>query len=220
VLQDLADSGLVFRAGRGPGSTYRAATDADLEHARSSGRDSEGTDTLVWALVYRLGPIDRGRLGSQVALAAHELDASLSRLVAAGKINTTHADGVANYRAHGFVVPLGEARGWEASVFDHFQAMVTTIGQRLSQDGGAPARADRVGGSTYTFEVWPGHPLEGEVLGELGRMRAHLGNLRRRVLEHNQNRTVPKERSRVVVYGGQCMISHEDSNEETNDHGF
>jgi len=74
VLKDLVDSGLVFRAGRGQSSTYRAATRADLEHTTSAGRDSESADMLVWALVYRLGPVNHGTLTRHVSLSGAELD--------------------------------------------------------------------------------------------------------------------------------------------------
>ena len=210
VLADLVDSGLVFRAGRGAGSTYRAATGADLDHARSVPRDPDGMDTLVWAVVYRLGPIERGRLGAHVALSPSDLDASLARLVESKKIVRAAVNGADGYAAYGFVVSLDQANGWEGAVFDHFQAVVTTICRKLATDANTPTAGDHVGGSTFTLEVWPGHPLEGEVLGELGRFRKRLGDLRARVLEHNRAHSIPQHRSKVVIYGGQSVVEHDD----------
>jgi hypothetical protein len=120
------------------------------------------------------------------------------------------------YRAPGFVVSFDEPRGWEAAVFDHFQAVVTTICRKLADETGA-SLADRVGGSTFTLEVWPGHPMENEAVGELARFRKHLGALRSRVLEYNRTHRVPSRRSKVVIYGGQSIVDCDD--EETDD-GF
>jgi hypothetical protein len=210
VLADLVDSGLVFRAGRGGGSTYRAATGADLDHARTAPRDPDGMDTLVWAVVYRFGPIERSGLGGHVGLPASDLDASLARLVDSKNIVRTELNGADGYAAHGFVVSLDQSNGWEGAVFDHFQAVVTTICRKLAADAATPTAVDHVGGSTFTLEVWPGHPLEGEVLGELGRFRKRLGDLRGRVLEHNRAHAIPQHRSKVVIYGGQSVVDHDD----------
>jgi hypothetical protein len=209
VLQDLVDSGLVFRAGRGASSSYRVATPSDLEHARAPERDTESTDMLVWAVVYRLGPIEEKHLSARVALPPGELEASLARLVAAGRVERAQSKGNTTYRADAFLAPLGETHGWEAAVFDHFQAVVTTICQKLTT-ATAPTNADRVGGSTYTFEVWPGHPLEAEVFGQLAEFRAKLGGLRDRVLTHNRSTTVPRRRTKAVVYGGQSVLEEDD----------
>src|SRR5262245_357019 len=62
VLQDLVDSGLVYQAGRGAASSYRVATPDDLDYVRENEREADGTDTLVWAVVYRLGPLGRPTL--------------------------------------------------------------------------------------------------------------------------------------------------------------
>src|SRR6185436_1768291 len=120
VLKDLVDSGLVFRTGRGPTSSYRAATPADLAHATATGRDVDGADMLVWALVYRLGPVSRKKLAEYIALPGEELDAALTRLVVAEHVVLVEGEVEQDYRADAFVARLGDPRGWEASVFDHF----------------------------------------------------------------------------------------------------
>jgi hypothetical protein len=214
VLQDLVDSGLVFRAGRGHGSSYRVATRADLEHARSSESDVDGADMLVWAVIYRLGPIDGTKLGAHVSLPREELDAALGRLIVKGRVAVAGAAEARTYRADAFVAPLGEPAGWEAAVFDHFQAVVTTICRKLSADAVPAGMTDRIGGSTYTLEVWPGHALEDEVLGELAAFRKRLGFLRDRVVAHNRSTRVPSKRSKVTIYGGQCVLEHEDDDDD------
>ena len=68
--------------------------------------------------------------------------------------------------------------GWEAAVFDHFQAVVATICQKLDTKGRKPTTEDEVGGSTYTLEIWPGHPLESEARSQLRRFREGTSELR------------------------------------------
>jgi hypothetical protein len=212
VLEDLVESGLVYRAGRGAHASYRVATPADLDYVKGNGAEADGVDALVWGVVYRLGPVARDAIAAQIALPAQALDASLERLLDAARILRTEKDGVASYRAEGFVLSLGESVGWEAAVFDHFQALVATVCAKLRADAGATPD-DHIGGSTYTLEVWEGHPFEDEALGELRAFRARLSELRRRIAAHNSGVTMPAARSRVMIYGGQCVVNIEEDNE-------
>jgi hypothetical protein len=86
---------------------------------------------------------------------------------------------------------LGSPVGWEAAVFDHFKAMVNTITGKLREDRAAPTLLDTVGGSTYTLDIWPGHPLANEVCGTLRRLRSMLVELRERVESVNAEAEVP-----------------------------
>jgi len=211
VLADLIESGLVFRSGAGARAVYRAASDTELgELTRRS--TVEGLDEWLWVIVYREGPLADAALGERVPLGAAELAASLERLLAEGRVQRL-ADG--RLGAKDFVVPLGSARGWEAAVFDHLKAVVQTICQRLQlADSGASNPA--VGGSTYGFDVWPGHPLQAEVLGLRERLREACGELRSRVEAYNQEHGVPAEFEEVVTYLGQCVLSRgqDESNHE------
>ncbi len=204
VLHDLCESGLIVASGTGSALEYRAPPAEELAELRRT-LSSEGLDELVWALIYREGPLDRDDLSHHCGAHA-ELGEALERLLAAGRVELM-TDG--KYRANELVVPLGSTSGWEAAVFDHFKALVNTITCRLREARDAPRLADRVGGSTYTLEVWPGHPLESEALGTLSRQRSELGELRRRVEEHNAAQPGPSSRTRVVLYVGQCLISQE-----------
>ena len=76
------------------------------------------------------------------------------------------------------------------------------------------APEDHIGGSTYTLEVWTGHPLEDEALGELRAFRARVSALRSRVAAHNASAPMPDQRTRVVVYGGQCVVNYEENKNE------
>jgi hypothetical protein len=212
VLADLIESGLVFRSGAGVRAVYRAASDSELgELTRLS--SVEGLDEWLWVIVYRDGPLAAAALGERVPLAAAELSASLERLIAEGRVQRL---GDGRLGAKEFVLPLGSASGWEAAVFDHLKAVVQTICQRLQlADSGASNPA--VGGSTYGFDVWPGHPLHAEVLGLRERLREVCGELRGRVEAHNRAHGVPAEFDEVVTYLGQCVLSRGQEDEKHED---
>jgi hypothetical protein len=206
VLQDLVESGLVYRAGVGQTASYRVATRDDLAALGDEGRDPEGLDTLVWGVVYRGVRVTRADLERTVPLPPRVLDEALERLVRAARLERFDADGRVTYGASGFVIPVGSSSGWEAAVFDHFQAVVATMCAKTRSDATSTAAGDTVGGSTYTLEIWSGHPLEEEVLGELARFRERVGTLRRRVADHNRSAAMPEESVRVVIYGGQNVL--------------
>jgi hypothetical protein len=214
VLQDLVDSNLLYRSGRGAEATYRAVSQEDRASVDARSEDAESTDTLVWGAVYRAPGAEAEALIRALPLSQTALHAALGRLVESGKIRRISQGGKDHYEADGFVVPLGAPVGWEAAVFDHFQAVVGTILARLRGDSATATGEDRVGGSTYTFEVWPGHPHEEEVMTELGTSRARLTLLRERVAAFNERTKLPRERLRVVVYGGQNVFLTEETEDD------
>lgn len=211
VLRDLCESGLIFSTGQGMGTVYRAASDDELQALRQL-RSNEGLDELLWAIVYREGPVSMDSLVSLTRLEAHELEPVLNRLVSSRRVDRATEEGATVYRTGSLFVPVGASVGWEAAVFDHFQAMVKTICCRLREDRSPPSTADMVGGSTYTLDIWSGHPLEEEVAGTLARMRTTLVELRKRVEEYNDAQGIPERHNQVVLYVGQCLIP-QDSDE-------
>lgn len=211
VLQDLTDSGLVFRTGVRDAVVYARATDDQVGRARSSS-DTEAIDNLVWALVRREGPLTCAVLASKTRMSEEALAPSLGRLAAAGSIEVAGSGADAEYRSQALVVSMGARSGFEAAVYDHFQAVVRTIIGKLHQDTSATP-ADRVGGSTYGFEVWNGHPLADRVYGQLSRLREQTTALRREVDAYNEANPAPARRERVTVYVGQCVIQEGSTDE-------
>jgi hypothetical protein len=78
--------------------------------------------------------------------------------------------------------------GWENAVVDHIRAVCQTLIQRLDGSN-QPENNDALkplfptSGSTYSFHVWPEHPLYDEVCGQLDRLRSELSDLRTRVAD-------------------------------------
>jgi hypothetical protein len=99
-------------------------------------------------------------------------------------------------------------------VFDHFQAAVKTICCRLRGETttlvveGLTAQ-DSTGGSTYTFDLWPGHPLAGEILKTLSDYRSRMSALRAEVESYNAKVGLPARYEQVTSYAGQCSILQE-----------
>jgi hypothetical protein len=130
----------------------------------------------------------------------------VARLLADGRIQRA-SDG--KLVARDFVIPLGAVAGWEAAVFDHVQAVVQTICQRLRQASFDAELGPVVGGSTYSYDVWPGHPLEQAVKAQLGEIRKSAGELRQQVDAYNQAHGLRREYQQVITYVGQCLIDRE-----------
>ncbi len=213
VLRDLCESQLLFSSGVGTSTSYRAASEEELASLKRK-QGVEGADELLLALMFREAPLTASEVAQKAQSDVAEVETALARLLAAGRIERTTPDDAAEpcYQARQLVIPLGAPVGWEAAVFDHFKALVTTVLARLSEDRAASLE-DQIGGSTYTIDVWEGHPLADEVKGTLGRMRASLSELRARVLEHNAERDLPDHHTRAVIYVGQSLI-HEGSEHE------
>ena len=205
VLHDLAESSLIFCSGTGRNAVFRAASDEDLGRL-SQLTGQGGLDELAWVLVYRNGPLSETELGELLARGHEPIGALVERLIQAGRLERT-AEG--QIVAPTFVIPLGSSVGWEAAVFDHLQAMVQTVCQRLRHALSGTAAGDTVGGSTYTFDIWPGHPLEGEVKAQLSEMRKRSSALRQRVDAHNLEHGAAEDYERITTYMGQCTIERE-----------
>ncbi len=216
VLRDLRESRFVLSSGSGPGTVYRAATEEELGTLfRLQG--TEGLEELLWTLVYREGPITLAELTHHTHLDQKLVSDVVMRLEEGGRVERVREAEEPAFRAARLVIPLGAPVGWEAAVFDHFKAMVNAIAGKLGGHHTAPDLADRVGGSTWSFDIVGGHPLEEEVYGTLGRLRAMLSELRARVDRANSENPERKTDTRVVVYAGQCIIGDQDHEVEEDD---
>jgi hypothetical protein len=208
VLRDLTESGFVFASGTGEGSAYRAARPEELSALREA-EDGGALDALLWSVIYRQGPIERTALLALGGVAAEALDRALERLMAQGRIERVEHEGRARYQSHVLFIPLEASIGWEGAVYDHFQALVRTICVKLGLPEGAREH-ESVGGSTYSFAIWPGHPLEREVLDTLKRFRTEQSALRARVDAHNAAHGLPSKHACVVTYAGQHLLEQDD----------
>lgn len=197
ILYDLTETGLVFSSGSGDATVFRAVAEEEARYAGA--RDDESAASLLSVLVYREGPMSRAELHQRSRMSDKAFDACLERLLETKQISLG-SDG--QVRGEQFHLPIDGGQGWEAPFLDHFHALVQTLCARLE----AREPKETCGGSTYTFEVWSGHPMESEVLGVLSRTRASLSELQRRVETYNGERPLPDEHARVVCYTGQHVV--------------
>ena len=207
VLRDLIDSGLVARSGRGDATCFMPVPEA-LETERGPA----ALDGLVLVAVHRHGPIDADGLCSLVPVGRREvLDEALERLQAQGSV--VHEGSL--YSARRCVIDYADPSGWEAAVFDHYQAMVAAIVAKLHAGTRRATRSDTVGGSTFVFDLVEDHPMTEEVMGFLETIRQQASDLRQRVLSQASSASpVSAPALRITTYFGQLVQYPGESNDE------
>lgn len=201
VLRDLAQTRQLLTSGRGQETCFVLPPQ---ESPRSAPARAERVEERLEALLVRRGLLTAAELAGALAAERAEIEAVLSRLSAAGRVQAVPAEGASAYRATTFELALDPASGFEAALREHFSALVSTAVARLSS--GCPATPDeRAGASTYALDVWQGHPLEHEVFDTLRRVRATLSDLRARVMASSRNPPLSSRRTRALIYVGQAL---------------
>lgn len=203
VLSDLVQSGLVYKTGRGTAVTYRRVDATDVKGAGDDGL--EARMNLVWIAVQRSGPVARDAL--TLPFTPSELDAAIAAAVARGHLQAEYTAEGELLRSHGCLLPYEAPEGWEAAVFDHYQALVTALCTKLRSRQQHAERDDVVGGSTFGLTVWHGHPHFDETLGLLRLFREQGSALREKVRVYNEHHAVPLgHQTKVVAYVGQYVV--------------
>lgn len=207
ILKDMVESQLIFESGTGSSLKYRVASKDDL--AVMAKDDEADLATFLWATVYRLGPATLDELRAALSLETVTMKRLLDELVADGRVqlvqNGGGQPGDVRYRATQLVMPLEGRGGWATAIFDHYQAVIQTILSRLNGDDPEVPYPGRTGGSTWTFDVWPGHPFEEEVVGLLTELRQRVITLQERVFAYNEAEGRPARHARVTFYLGQAV---------------
>lgn len=205
IVHDLVDSGMVFCSGTGKHAVYRAADEQELAQLSRMSED-DGLDELLWAVIFREGPLSIEDLAARTSRPASSIDEPVERLCRGGRVRRLDSG---KLHAQDFYVPQGATVGWEAAVFDHLQAAVQTICQRLQGASSLAPERPYVGGSTYTFDVWAGHPMQREVREQLDTLRERCGQLRQRVSDYNASHGLPAQHEQITTYIGQCASDRE-----------
>ncbi len=213
VLNDLVSSGLVYRTGRGLNCIYGLTDEKDYASMVERDRD-EALPWLVWVVAYRSGGMTRQEIRDAIPFEDDAIDTALGELLADGRAESVFVDGQEKIRASTFLVPVGSQAGWEAAIFDHFQAMCNAISSKLRGGEVGSNVDDQVGGATLSFDVYPGHPFENEVHGLLKRVRQDVNVLWRAVSEYNKSHPPPAETKRKVsFYFGQYVEGADEPDE-------
>lgn len=201
VLNDLVSSGLVYHTGHGAGGIYGITPEADFQRLVESD-DREALASLLWLNIYRMGTCSLQDLVDRLVIDEDKVIGALEELVESGRVDFDEdAD---TYVASTFLVPVGSEQGWEAAVFDHYQAAVKAIANKLNGEHVKSEHKDRIGGATLSFDIYDGHPMEDEVYGLLERIRGEVNEVWERVVEEGKSNPVDEDkRVRVTFYMGQ-----------------
>jgi hypothetical protein len=211
VLNDLVNSGLAYRSGRGDSAVFRLADESDFDSGEAD--RGEASTYVVWLAAYRHGPATAQDLSDHARLSLETTERALSGLVRDGRVTLepAAAEHGARYASERFDVPMGTSSGWEAAVLDHFEAMITAISTKLTRGTGRSGAEDTSGGSTWSLDVWPGHPLEQEAKHSLSRLRQQIEDLRARIDAHNRDAHKSPALEQVIVYLGQYVRAGEEA---------
>lgn len=207
VLTDLVSNGLVYRTGSGDSAVFGITQEQDRAQAlREQRRGSLAP--MVWLIIRRASGITRAALADQLAVEAEELEFALDELVEHGRIERRGFGANSSFSAiQEFTVPVDAERGWEAAVFDHFQAVVRAIGLKVQLGKPRSAQDDVVGGATLGFDLCEGHPYLDEALGLLNTVRAQVNELWTKVEAHNAEHPIAEQdKIEVAFYFGQSVV--------------
>lgn len=211
ILNDLVESGLVLRSGRLDETRFRVATAEELEELGARGHENtlETNAALVWVEVYRDGPIRKDELSGKVRLPPTVLDAAIDSLLLDERIRLeTRSDGVW-FATDQCLIPVGEAAGWEAALVDHHRAVLSALAAKVVRGKHVSNADDEVGGTTLSFDLWPGHPREQEVRKLLSSVRNQVLPVWDEVAKYNRGHRA-EATYQVTFYCGQYLVEEED----------
>ncbi len=210
ILSDLVEGGFVIRSGRGDQTRYRVATEEELRDTGASleGASGDSLPAFVWLHIYREGPVTFERLGQLVPVSQGALKAALESLTTDGRISAESDGTTTHYSAEQLLIPIGESAGWEAAVVDHHRQVLNAIAAKITNGTRSSAKADEVGGTTLTFDLWPGHPREKEVRALLAETRAKILPLWEEVSKYNEDHSGDAT-YQVHYYCGQYLVTED-----------
>jgi len=211
VLNDLVSSGILYKTGAGESVVFGVTNEPDFARTLRE-QNREALAPVVWVVVYRSGGIQREALQRELSVDAEALHDALATLEAQGLVERSGEGESPAYRASTFLVPVGAEHGWEAAVFDHYQAVARAIANKVTRGRPHSAQDDIVGGATLTFDLGPDHPYRDQVMGLLKHVRAEVNDLWNQVQGHNAENPIPEEaKTEVSFYFGQSTVSHDEA---------
>ncbi len=210
ILNDLVETGLVARSGRGSETRYRAATAEELEElGTSAAADADETNAaIVWLHVYYASPLRRTELSRSVSLPETAVNAAIERLVSDERIRLVDRPDGTYCVTDQCLIPLGQAAGWEAAIVDHHRAVLNALAVKVGRGSHVSRATDEIGGTTLSFDLWPGHPHETEVRQLLATVRSQIIPLWEKVEAYNGASQVTPSYA-VTFYCGQHVVEED-----------
>ena len=200
ILNDLVENGFVMAWSRRRDS-HRLATEesgpTSVRHSRE--RTSLGGPCV--AVIYREAP---------PAMTAHQL-VPVSESALEEAVGLLLKDGASRVRPRAPAptwqsrsLPIGESAGWEAAVVDHHRAVLNALAAKVTSGTRVSAQKDEVGGTTLSFDIWPGHPREREARSLLATVRAVVIPLWDEINRHERPKNLTGD-YQVHFYCGQYL---------------
>jgi hypothetical protein len=211
IVNDLVESGLLIRSGRGEDTSYRVPSPEELEDLGAS-IEEESKDSLaalVWLQAYREGPLPKAEIAALVRISSTEFEEALATLLSDGRIRVESRSDGEYYATDHCLIPLGEAAGFEAAVVDHHRTVLNAIASKIASGSRRSEKRDEVGGTTLSFDLWPGHPHEAEVRALLATTRASVISLWDKVTAYNQL-NAREDTYPVHFYCGQYIVGSDE----------
>ncbi len=207
VLSDLVRTGLISRTGSGPSAVFAPTSEESRRILAKEGKQ-ESMTAMVWLDVcHHPGTTERD-VSTRVGLEERHVAEVIAKLRGEERLQRDNNGGLV---AEAFVIPVGSEAGWEAAVFDHFQAVAGAIAAKLRHGAPQSAATDTTGGATLSFEVSARHPLLQQVLSLLAETRQKTDELWDAVEEENKRCPIAEEEvERVVFYFGQFVKKTEE----------
>jgi hypothetical protein len=205
VLADLVRSGILFVTGSGDGALYGLTSEAMRDRIQEQ-HDFEAVVNLAWMKVFRREAVTRDELIASLPVDRLVVERAIEELLSSGRLEQVDAE----LRSGNMVLPLGGDQGWEAAVLDHFRAVATAVASKVRAGATGSRVSDNVGGSTFTFTVGAGHPLDEAVCDLFRRTRLEAQALWDRVAAFNvAHPPAADQASRVTFYVGQSVEQSE-----------
>jgi hypothetical protein len=88
---------------------------------------------------------------------------------------------------------------------DHHRAVLNALAANVVGGTHVSRSSDEIGGTTLSFDLWPGHPHETEVRRLLASIRNQVIPLWEKVEEHNREHPAESD-CKVTFYCGQYLV--------------
>lgn len=199
VLNDLVESGLLYVTGSGSSALYGVTSEAERQQfTRRS--DTQALASMALGVIYRAPGITTSELCATLHVTAAELELALQVLLQDQRVET-QGEG---WAAPTFLIPTDAPYGWEAAVFDHFQAVCTAVANKVQLRHGKVPNAHLVGGSTLHFELDATHPGLPKVMALIEQIQTLTDTVWDEVFRHNEQHPIPDaKRVNLTLYFGQ-----------------
>jgi hypothetical protein len=196
VLKFLVGYELLEAAGRGQRRGYRVAK-------RRVNHDSSLPEVSV--ILFREGPMTLEQLCKRTGRSESSCLPLLQQLREDGSLEEIETrNGSKLYRVSDYHIPVGMTAGYEVAILDHVTAMCAAVCKKVRLGRHEATLADLHGGTTFSFDVPVGHPLEAEIASFLATARVQMENW----LEQSRaaSRDEPnRAQRRITIYTGQMV---------------